>query len=64
MIDTAWSQNEVAAFRAKLQQRGYKVQGFEAGWACELDGMQVWRATMAGNERFHVRYNERMFPDV
>lgn len=65
MISTAMSQTEVATFVARLQLNGYKVQHFGSdGWACEINGDQCFRATAQGNERFHVRYNERMFPDV
>jgi len=64
MIDTAMSTNEVAAFVVRLKLQGYKVSQFEAGWACEVDGAQLFRATMMGNERFMVRFNERVFPDV
>jgi len=64
MIDTAMGNGEVAAFVLRLKMQGYKVERFEAGYSCEVDGTQLFRATMMGNERFMVRYNEKVFPDV
>lgn len=64
LVNTAMSQIEVAAFVARLKLSGYKVYDFEAGHCVEIDGLQVFRATNLGNERFHVRYHERIFPDV
>lgn len=65
MINTSWSLKEVCAFIARLKLAGYKVIMFgNDGWASEVDGYQVFRATNMGNEHFAVKYNERMFPDV
>lgn len=64
LINTAMSQQEVAAFVCRLRLAGYKVWDFESGHAAEVDGCQVFRATNMGNERFAVRYHERIFPDV
>lgn len=64
LITTAMSQVEVAAFVCRLRLAGYKVQDFETGYATEVDGCQIFRATNMGNERFAVRYHERIFLDV
>lgn len=59
------SLGETAALVAKLKLAGYKVQAFgRDGWACEVDGLQVFRATALGNERFDVKRDERIFADV
>lgn len=64
-IDTAWTAQEVNAFKARLNERGFKVIDFGAQGACsEIDGMQCWRAVRSDSDIYHVAYNERMFPDV
>lgn len=65
LINTAMSLNEVAAFVVRLRMANYKVNDFgRDGWTVEIDGMQIFRATNMGNERFMVAYDERIFPDV
>ena len=65
MIDTAMSNGEVAAFVLRLKAQGFTVQTFgNDGFACEINGDQCFRAIAQGNERFAVRYNERLFPDI
>lgn len=61
----SWGLKEVCAFIARLKLAGYKVMDFGSnGWAVEVDGLQLFRATAMGNERYTVRINERIFPDV
>lgn len=64
LINDAWSRDAVASFVVRARKQGFKVQEFVEGWSFEVDGAQVFRATHMGNERYAVRYNERMFPDV
>lgn len=60
-----WSLVEVCSFIARLKLAGYKVIDFgRDGWATELDGSQIFRATNMGNERYSVRYDGRIFADV
>lgn len=60
----SWNMKQVAAFVARLQMAGYKVLQLEAGWCSEVDGLQVFSAVAIGNERYNVKLNERIFPDV
>lgn len=62
--DTTWNLNAVAAFVARLRLAKYKVLEFPLGFTCEIDGLQVFRATNMGNEHFAVRLDERVFVDV
>lgn len=63
-INTAMSRNEVAAFVVRLRMQKYKVNEFQHGYSVEVDGAQLFRACDMGNERYHVRYNVNVFPDV
>lgn len=64
-MSATWSLTEVCRFIARLKLAGYKVMDFgREGWACEMDGTQIFRATNTGTERYAVRYNERIFQDV
>lgn len=65
MQDATWSLREVCNFIARLKLAGYKVMDFgSTGWATELDGVQIFRATNNGAERYQVRYDGRIFADV
>lgn len=64
LIDSSWSRNDVAAFVVKARMAGYKVHELEAGYCTEIDGLQIFRATDMGNERYMVRIDERIWPDV
>lgn len=65
MQSTTLNQGEVAAFMLRLKSNGYKVFDFGTdGYSVEVDGLQVFRATNMGNERYQVRYHSGMFPDV
>lgn len=64
MINTSMSPNELYAFIARAKLQGWKVRDFQAGHSIEVDGLQVFRASAVGNERFHVQFNDRIFPDV
>lgn len=64
LIHTSLSTQEVAAFVCRLRLQGYKTIQLQEGWSSEVDGLQVFRATNQGNERYSVRYDERIFPDV
>lgn len=65
LVNTAMSLNEVSAFVARLKMAGYKVNSFgDTGHCVEVDGLQVFRATAQGNERYAVRFHEGVFPDV
>lgn len=65
MQNVTWSLREVCNFIARLKLAGYKVMDFgREGWATEVDGMQIFRATNQGNERYQVRYDGRIFADV
>lgn len=49
----------------QLRSQGCKVQEFKEGFACEVDGTQLFRATKLDTAgRYHVRLNSRAFPDV
>lgn len=58
------SAKETAGVVCKLRMQGVKVQQFQEGWAAEVDGTQIFCATSMGNERYHVRLNSAVFPDV
>lgn len=64
MINTSMDLKAVKAWVARMRARCYKVLELEAGWAVEIDGVQIFRATLMSPERYHVRYNEQVFPDV
>lgn len=65
MQDATWSLTQVCNFIARLKLARYKVMDFgREGWAVELDGMQIFRATNTGAERYQVRYDGRIFADV
>lgn len=56
---------DTAALVAKLKLNGYKVKAFgRDGWSCEVDGLQIFRATALGNERYDVRFHEGIMADV
>lgn len=60
-----WDVARVAGLVAKLQLAGYKVQAFGSdGWACEVEGTQIFRASNNGTGRYDVKLNERVFLDV
>lgn len=60
-----WSLAQVCNFIARLKMKGYKVMDFgRDGWACELDGHQLFRATNTGAERYAVKWDGGVFADV
>lgn len=59
-----WNRNEVAAFVVRARLAGHKVHEFREGYSIEAMGEQVFRATEQGNERYDVRINHKVFPDV
>lgn len=64
MVNVSMDAAPVKAWVARMRARCYKVLDLEMGWAVEIDGTQIFRATLMGQERYHVRYNEQVFPDV
>lgn len=64
-LTQTWSLQEVRSFIARLKVAGYKVKEFGSdGWATEINGSQIFRATNTGAERYQVRYDGRIFADV
>ncbi len=60
----SWNRVKVSAFVCKLQLAGYKVLQFDTGFCAEVDGLQIFRATELGNERYDVRLNAEIIRDV
>lgn len=58
------SRADVAALVCRLRLNGYKVQELQMGFACEVEGTQLFSACDQGNERYSVKINEGVFPDV
>src|SRR5262245_49398790 len=59
------SVEELNAIVLKLRNQGFHIQAFQKGFDCEESGVQVFRATeLETFNRYHVRLNARMFPDV
>lgn len=54
----------------RLRDQALPVVQFGAmGWDCEIDGTQIFRATLISdrvteNSRYHVVLNGQVFPDV
>lgn len=64
MEHTTWNRVQASAFVCRLKLNGYKVLELAEGWCTEVDGLQIFRATHMGNERFDIRYDGRVFLDV
>lgn len=64
MVNVSMDLAAVKAWVARMKLRCYKVLELEMGWSVEIDGLQIFRATLMSPERYHVRYNEQVFPDV
>lgn len=60
----SYSLDETAKMIARLKLGGYKIQAFDHGWSCEVDGLQIFRAVDTGAARYDVRINREVFPDV
>lgn len=58
------SRGEVAAIVVKLRLNGFKVKELQFGFACEVEGTQLFSACDQGNERYAVKLNEGVFLDV
>jgi hypothetical protein len=61
------SRQEVQLMVQKLKAGYWPVVQFgRVGWDCERDGIQIFRATAMDDhsERFHVKINSTIFPDV
>lgn len=64
-VNTMMDGVAVRAWVARMKLRCYKVLEFGVdGYSVEIDGTQIFRATLSSPERYQVRYNEQVFPDV